>query len=162
MKRLAMLATAAVAATVIAGILTTGGAAQAPGERTFKIIEGSAGTFKLIDNAPKARNPRNPRFSAGDAFVFTSPLFNEANRRIGNLHVYCAVTRCGRFARVRGQCNGTFALRDGTLAVSAVLRGGDASIAVIGGTGAYEGARGSVTDRDLPRGRTENTVHLLP
>jgi hypothetical protein len=42
MRRLATLATVAVAATVIAGILTTGGAAQAPGERTFKIIEGRA------------------------------------------------------------------------------------------------------------------------
>ena len=63
MRRVVTLATAAVAATVIAGILTTGGAAQVPGERTFKIIEGSGGTFKFIDNAPKARNPRNPRLS---------------------------------------------------------------------------------------------------
>jgi hypothetical protein len=163
MKRFAALATAAVAATVIAGILTTGGAAQVPGERTFKIIEGSSGTFKFIDYAPKARNPRNPRFSAGDAFVFTTPLFNEANKRIGTVHVYCAVTRGGRFPRSRSQCNGTYALRDGTLAASAVVRGGEnPTIAVVGGTGAYEGARGSVTDRDLPRGRTEATVHLLP
>ena len=125
MRRVATLATVAVAATVIAGILTTGGSAQAPGERTFKLIQGSGGSFKLIDNAPKARNPRNPRLSVGDAFVLTSPLFNEA------------------------------------LAASAVLRGG-ATIAVVGGTGAYEGARGSITDRELPRGRTEATVHLLP
>jgi hypothetical protein len=162
MKRPAVILSAALAATVIAGILTTSGAAQVPGERTFKIIEGSGGTFNLIDNPPKARNRRNPRFSPGDAFVFTSPLFNEANKRIGTLHVHCTLTRGGTFARVRGQCNATYALRDGTLAVSAVLRGEDAAIAVIGGTGAYEGARGSITDRDLPRGRTEDTVHLLP
>ena len=162
MRRVVTLATATVAATVIAGILTTGGAAQVPGERTFKIIEGSGGTFKFIDNAPKARNPRNPRLSVGDAFVFSSPLFNEANDRIGRLHVYCGVTRGGKFARASSQCNGTYALRDGSLAVSAVLRGGEATIAVVGGTGAYEGARGSITDRDLPRDRTEDTVHLLP
>jgi hypothetical protein len=162
MRRVATLATVAVAATVIAGILTSGGAAQAPGERTFKIIEGSGGTFKFIDNAPKARNPRNPRLSVGDVFLFTSPLFNEADKRIGRLHVYCVVTRGGRFRRSTSQCSGTYALRDGTLAASAVLRGEDATIAVIGGTGAYEGARGSITDRDLPRGRTESTVHLLP
>jgi hypothetical protein len=162
MKRLATLATVAVAATVIAGILTTGGAAQAPGERTFKIIEGPGGTAKFIDNAPKAKNPRNPRLSVGDAFAFSEPLFNAANNRIGRLHVYCAVTRGGKFARASNQCNGTYALRDGTLAVSAVGRGGEATIAVVGGTGAYEGARGSITDRDLPRDRTEDTVHLLP
>jgi hypothetical protein len=161
MKRVATLATAAVAVTVIAGILTTGGAAQAPGERTFKIIEGRAATFKVIDNAPKARNPRNPRFSPGDGFVFTSPLFNEANKRIGTNHVSCTVTRGGTFGRARGQCHGTYALRDGTLAVSAVLRE-TPPIAVVGGTGAYEGARGSVTFRNLPRGRTEDTIHLLP
>lgn len=43
-----------------------------------------------------------------------------------------------------------------------MLKGEDATIAVVGGTGAYEGARGSITDRDLPRDRTEDTVHLLP
>jgi allene oxide cyclase-like protein len=162
MRRVATLATVAVAATVIAGILTTGGAAQAPGERTFKLIQGSGGTFKIIDNAPKARNPRNPRLSVGDAYVFSSPLFNEANNRIGTLHVSCAVTRGGRFPRATSQCHGTYALRDGTLAASAVLRRGNATIAVVGGTGAYEGARGSIIDRALPRGRIENTVHLLP
>ena len=102
MKRFATLATAAVAATVIAGVLTTSGAAQVSGERTFKIIEGSGGTFKFIDNAPKAKNPRNPRFSAGDAFVFTSPLFTEALKRNGTLHVYCAVTRGGKTSAARG------------------------------------------------------------
>ena len=162
MRRVATLAAIAVAATVIAGILTTGGAAQVPGERTFKIIEGSGGTFHLIDNPPKARNRRNPRFSPGDGFVFTSPLFNEANQRIGRLHVHCVITRGGPFARARGQCNGTYALRDGTLAVSAVLKGENPPIAVVGGTGAYEGARGSITSRDLPRDRTEDTIHLLP
>ena len=163
MRRVATLATVAVAATVIAGILTTGGAAQVPGERTFKIIEGSGSTFKFIDNAPKARNRRNPRLSVGDALIFTTPLFNEANNRIGRLHVYCVVTRGGKFPRSRSQCNATYVLRDGTLAASGVVRGDQLpTIAVVGGTGAYEGARGSVTDRRLPRGRTEATVHLLP
>ena len=84
------------AATVIAGILTTSGGAQVPGEQTFKIIEGSGGTFKFVDTAPKAKNPRNPRFSVGDALIFTTPLFNEAKTRIGTVHVYCAVTVGGK------------------------------------------------------------------
>jgi hypothetical protein len=44
----------------------------------------------------------------------------------------------------------------------AVVRSSEATIAVVGGTGAYEGARGSITDRDLPHGRTGDTIHLLP
>ena len=39
---------------------------------------------------------------------------------------------------------------------------GNPKIAVVGGNGAYEGARGSITERELPKERTENTVHLLP
>ncbi len=162
MQRVAVLISAAVVATVVAGIVTSSGGAQEPGERTFKIIEGSGGTFGFVDNAPKVRTPRRPRLSAGDAFVFTTPLFTEANRRTGTLHVNCVVTRGGTERRAASQCNGTFALRDGTLAASALLEGDDAVISVVGGTGAYEGARGSITDRDLPRNRTEDTIHLLP
>jgi hypothetical protein len=162
MRRLVILVTAAVAATVVAGILSTSGGAQQPGERTFKIIEEEGGAFKFVDIAPKARNPRNPTFSIGDAFVFRSPLRTEANVPNGTLHVHCAVTKGGNFSRATSQCDGTFDLRDGTLAVTAVVKGEEASIAVVGGTRAYEGARGSITDRDLPRDRTEDTVHLLP
>ena len=162
-KRFATLATAAVAATVIAGILTTSGGAQVPGEQTFKIIEGAGGTFKFVDTAPKAKNPRNPRFSVGDALIFTTPLFDEAKTRIGSVHVYCAVTVGGNnFTRASLQCNGTYVLRDGTLAASAAVIKGNPKIAVVGGTGAYEGARGSITERELPKERTELTVHLLP
>jgi hypothetical protein len=162
MRRFAILSTAAVAATVVAAVLTTSGGAQVPGERTFKVIEGSGGTFGFVDNPPKARNRRNLRLSPGDAFAFSTPLFNEANRRIGAVHAQCVVTRGETERRSASQCNGTFVLRDGTLAASAVLEGDDSVIAVVGGTGAYEGARGSITDRDLPRNRTEDTIHLLP
>ena len=57
---------------------------------------------------------------------------------------------------------GHLRVRDGTLAASAAVIDGNPKIAVVGGTGAYEGARSSITGRDLPKERTENTVHLLP
>jgi hypothetical protein len=66
------------------------------------------------------------------------------------------------FTRSTLQCNGTYVLREGTLAASAAVINGNPKIAVVGGTGAYEGARGSITERELPKERTENTVHLLP
>lgn len=162
MQRLAILAIAAVAATLVAAVLTTSGGAQVPGERTITVIEGSGGTFGFVDNPPKARNRRNPRTSPGDAFAFSTPLFNESNRRIGAVHAQCIVTRGGTQRRTASQCTGTFVLPDGTLAASALVAGDDDVIAVVGGTGAYEGARGSITDRDLPRNRTEDTIHLLP
>jgi hypothetical protein len=57
-------------------------------------------------------------------------------------------------------------LRDGTIAVSTAFDGNqrdeDVLSAVTGGTGAYHGARGSISQRNLPGGGMENTVHLLP
>ncbi len=38
----------------------------------------------------------------------------------------------------------------------------DVTTAITGGTGAYEGARGSLAQRNVPNGRMENTIHLLP
>ena len=165
MRRLVVLAAAAIAASVGVGILTAAGGAQAPGERTFKLIE-EEGTFGFVDNPPRARSRRNPSLSAGDTVAITSRLFDEANRRVGTLHAVCTVTRAGRnFARASLHCSGTFLLRDGTLALSVTFRGAEAAqagVAVVGGTGAYEGARGSVSSRGLPGDRTEDTVHLLP
>ena len=161
MRRLAILVTAAVAATAIAGILSTTGGAQQPGERTLRSSGG--GHLQVRRQPAEGQEPSQPNIIDGRRVrLFTSPLRNEANKPIGTVHVFCAVTRGGNFSRASSQCNGTYALRDGTLAASAVLRGEEASIAVVGGTGAYEGARGSITDRDLPRDRTEDTIHLLP
>jgi hypothetical protein len=161
--RFAVFASATAAAILVVAILAAGGSAQQPGERTFVLIE-TGGTFSFVDVPPKAPNRRNPRISAGDMLAITSQL-RQGGQRVGNLYAECiAVRRARRFNRARFQCNGSFDLRDGTLALSAVLKGNqeNPTIAVIGGTGAYEGARGSVTSRNLSGDRTEDTVHLLP
>ena len=99
--------------------------------------------------------------------MFTSVYSDTAGRRVGRLSAACAVVRGGRtFVQARFQCGATVILRDGTLTVSGAFSGDqrDENVltAVTGGTGAYEGARGSVSQRNLPGSRTENTIHLLP
>jgi hypothetical protein len=164
MKRLAVLAVAAVAASIVVAVLASSGTADHPGSRTFVVIEDEArGSFNVVDNRPRSRNRRNPSPSAGDFLTFSTPLVNQDNARIGRLDAVCTVTRGGRtFERARLHCTGTFRLRDGTLALSTSFRGSETPpvIAVVGGTGAYEGARGSVTGRELPRDRIEDTVHI--
>jgi hypothetical protein len=155
-----------VAAIVLAAVLASTGGAQPPGGRTFKLIEEDE-SAAFGDVAPKSRTSRNPRFSGGDMHVFTSRVFDEANRRVGRLYAQCITVRGGRtFIQARFQCSATLELRDGTIAVNAAFRGNqrdeDVLSAVTGGTGAYEGARGSISQRNLPRGRMENTVHLFP
>ena len=154
------------AAGVLAAMTASTGGAQAPGARTFKLIEEDE-SAAFGDVAPRSPNSRNPRFSGGDMHVFTSRLFDEANRRVGRFYAQCITVRGGRtFLQASFQCNGTIELRDGTIAISGAFRGNqrdeDVLTAVTGGTGAYEGARGSISQRNLPRGRMENTVHLLP
>jgi hypothetical protein len=159
MKRLAVLAVAAMTASIVVAALASSGAADHPGSRTFVVIEDeSRGSFNVVDNRPRSRNP-----SAGDLLIFSTPLVNQANARVGRLDALCTVTRgARRFERARLHCTGTYTLSDGTLALSTSFRGDQAPpvTAVVGGTGAYEGARGSVTGRNLPRDRIENTVHI--
>jgi len=86
---------------------------------------------------------------------------------VGTLSAQCITVRAGRtFVQARFQCNATLTLKDGTIAVNTAFRGNqrdeDVRSAITGGTGAYEGARGSISQRNLPRGLMENTLHLLP
>ena len=87
--------------------------------------------------------------------------------RVGRLYAQCITVRAGRSVKqALFQCSATVGLRDGTIAVNTAFRGNqddeDVLSAVTGGTGAYEGARGTISQRNLPHGRVENTVHLLP
>ena len=79
---------------------------------------------------------------------------------------YCITVRGGRtFVQASFQCNASIVLKDGTLAGSVAFRGNqrdeDAHTAITGETGAYEGARGSLTQRNRPNGLMENVIHLL-
>ncbi len=154
------------AATVLAAILASTGGAQPPGGRTFKLIEEDQ-SQAFGDVAPRSPDTRNPRFSGGDMHLFTSRLFDETNKPAGKLLAQCITVRAGRtFVQASFQCSATIVLRDGTIAVNTAFTGNqrdeDVLSAVTGGTGAYEGARGSISQRNLPNGRMENTIHLLP
>jgi allene oxide cyclase-like protein len=120
-----------------------------------------------VDNPPRNSCKKcAPRPSAGDSMVFTANLFDEANKRIGTLHGACAFTRGGRITGgAVGQCNLTVHLADGSMAVSALVNFGRKTIpfSVTGGTGAYEGARGSGTSTERGKGDiSDDVVHLLP
>jgi hypothetical protein len=154
-----------VALAGVALFVATGGAQQ-PGERTFTLTE-RGGTFNFVDNPPKSKGQTERTFtsSVGDMLAFSTPLYDEANARAGTAHVSCVVTRGGKGPRVSYQCNGTFVLKDGSIAVDAAFveaEGGNITVAITGGTGAYEGANGTIISRDGPNDTSVDTVHLLP
>ena len=76
---------------------------------------------------------------------------------------WCIATRPGKIAAATYACSGTFALNDGTITIAALQRGEPTTqlLAVTGGTGAYDGARGTIVSRTLKNG-TEDTITLLP
>jgi hypothetical protein len=150
-------ALAAVTTLCVAGV--AGAARQAPGT-TFRLVEKDEG-FNFVDNKPTSSKHVA---SIGDMFAFTSSLWTPAHKRAGSLQASCVVTSGGKHPVL--ECTGTFALAGGQLELQTSMRDGanPTNIAIVGGTGAYEGALGSI--KAVSRGEnspyTDDTVHLLP
>jgi hypothetical protein len=96
----------------------------------------NAGQRVFIDNAPKGRNP-----SVGDVFIYTNPVFTRHGGRVGSDHRVCTVVGPLVFA-----CGGTLQLPNGQLMLQSLgTAAAGTSQAVVGGTGAFAGARGVLT-----------------
>jgi hypothetical protein len=161
MKRLAIIFPAAAAATVVLALMSTSGSAQTPGT-TIQLFESEKGaSFGFVDNPPKSKKDRA---SVGDAFAFNSPVLDQARQtRLGNLSVQCTVTRPGKESKAETACSGAVRLADGMITLSTSIKGNPKTVtaAVTGGTGAYNGARGSLSSTTV-EGGSEDTITLLP
>ncbi len=166
MKRVQLLLITAVAATVVGVVAVTAGHGGSPAEQTIRLVE-KGGSFTFVDNAPTG-NAYSKLISAGDFSAGRVQLDNDAGKQVGSLNIVCVATVSGEEVHARFQCNGTVNLADGTLAISALdERHADqdvSHISVVGGTGAYEGARGSVVQTPRPNAGniTDDVIHLLP
>jgi hypothetical protein len=166
MKRLHVILIAALVATVVGVVAVTAGQANSPGERTIRLVE-KRGSFTFVDNQPTG-NARTKLISAGDFSAGTVPLDDQSGKQAGSLQIVCVATVSGKEVHATFQCNGTIRLADGTLAISALQRrhpDQDATqISVVGGTGAYQGARGSVVQTPRPSAGniTDDEIHLIP
>ena len=154
---------AAITATVAA---TAGG--QGTQGRTITLTEVPKGaSFGLVDAAPKTKfnkegEPR--RFSPGDEEIVSIAVADQQGNKVGRFDAYCLITRPGKPAHHEEVCTGTYRLGDGTISAVGSFVGNDANTftgAVVGGTGAYEGARGTLTSDPGSHGTTD-TIHLLP
>jgi hypothetical protein len=160
----------AIAAAAVAVPWTPAGSAQQPGGRTVTLFEsGRGGRFRLVDHPPRSpvANPESPRarFSLGDQGYWTGLILNRrGGRRIGRVYGAETVVSGSRFPKVVNVVHAIFRLDDGQIVVEAVvderhperIRG-----AVLGGTGAYEGARGTFTTKPGAHGNAD-TIALLP
>ena len=94
----------------------------------------------LVDNAPAGDSP-------GDILVFTEKLYNARGKQIGS-----DVATCVRLFDPTSLCTGVYKLRGGQVHVQLVQPGptGTYDQAIVGGTGRFAGARGTVTVAQNP------------
>jgi hypothetical protein len=169
MKRLSFLTAAVAAAIAACVVLAPAGGAQTPGGRTLTFLDDTNhGTQAFVDNAPKSHVPepqsRRFRLSTGDTLYVRSPILDdESGKRIGTAYSQFTVVKGNSFANAVFRGHGTFRLHDGQIEADGVFRIANATntVAVLGGTGAYEGARGSLTFTEVAHG-SQDTLHLLP
>ena len=166
MRRVRIVLVAALAASATSVVLVANGSGQTTGARTLTFFEPTTGsTFQFVDLPPKSTKT-NP-LSIGDEVIFSNPILNgRGGARVGTAHAE------GTFVQGHSPSNGlilgrgVFKLRNGELVVQGLFRSSDKAhtdtVAVIGGTGAYEGARGQFTSRTNADGSSQDTVQLLP
>jgi hypothetical protein len=160
-----MLAPIVAGAALLAASLASTGGAQAPAGRTLTFTEReNTGFFRVIDNPPKNRDRGDrTKLTVGDVIILGGPFFNAANTaRVGRSGAVCTVVTPGGFGRFTASCNGSFVLADGAIELQGLIRfTPNLRLAVVGGTGAYNGARGTFTS--VSGGATSTaTFTLLP
>jgi Dirigent-like protein len=154
---------AAVAATAVALMPAgTGTAASSyrQGAVTLRFVSVSQG-FARVPAVAKATPPR-----LGDRLVWTDVMFNGAGQfgRAKGAQVGHAAGACTLMSSARpdAQCLITAHVPDGQIVVAGEGDPGArvSRYAVVGGIGAYAGARGTVVASTLDQRRTEIVVHL--
>ncbi len=121
--------------------------------RTLHLVE-RARTDRVLDLGAKGD-------SRGDLLTFANPVFDAANKvQVGSDQGFCIRVVKGR----RWECFWTLLLDRGQITVEGPFRdAGDSTLTVTGGTGAYAGARGSMTlhARDAKSTSYDFIYHLL-
>jgi hypothetical protein len=122
-----------------------------PAPIVLKLTEVDEG-FHFVDNPPV--NGQHDLPTAGDVFTFNAKLLNPKGKRVGSLYVSCTLITGG--VKAVSNCEGTFSLPGGDLIAAAMQRGDQLKtvVAVLGGTKAYRGMRGSIVS--ISQGKNSN------
>jgi hypothetical protein len=153
MKRTAV-GLAAVAALGVAVAIPSVGQSQT--SRTIT-LNAHTKSVKVVDLPPRGKS------SSGDLIVSISTLRNVDGARVGKGYIACTLTgRARTFESANYECTGTNKLKDGSLTFAGNLRlaARELTVAVTGGTGAYDGATGTALVTDVDDSTTKIDVAL--
>lgn len=148
----AVIAVAVLAASSVAPATGHGGGGHHGDDRhTIKVLS--------VNTEESFVDVGEPDLSQGDAFIFTSDL-TKHGRAAGHTGVVCTITST---ATEESQCVGTAALRGGQIAIQGLLAGEPEvfEFPITGGTGAYEGAGGTLEVRELSDTEELLIFHLV-
>jgi hypothetical protein len=149
MRRIAIALTAAVACLTTAAVIATSGSAQGPALPSLHLMEKDQ---KSVGFGPD-RKPRQ-----GDRFGFGSTVSGDDT---GVGRGVCTVIGTNQ-----ALCNVQERLAKGTLSAQGLVslsgRANKAPFTVTGGTGAYDGARGSALVTDVSSTTTDIQITLRP
>lgn len=125
-------------------------------EQTLVLTETETGGSE--NDVPPLSNGEE-EVSGGDSFTFTSDLSGDAT----GTSVGQCVAATEEFETI---CSATLRLEDGAIELAgspdfAAQEDGGFEVAIVGGTGAYEGAMGSMTVDEEEGGDSTNTLNLL-
>jgi len=142
----AALVLSAAAATTAVLVVVDGGQAQQPAAQTL-VLKNSAMKVADVDLPPLVRSKRSPE-TPGDEVIVTSRVAGAAS---GSRYLLCAAAKQGASIETAlYSCQVTYMLANGTITAAGVARigaSGPVTVAVTGGTGAYAGARGTLTSQ---------------
>jgi hypothetical protein len=144
--RLSIALTAGVAAIVLVGVLAASGTAQT----TTPTLHLHAKEVMAVGFTFKGQPRQGDRFGFGDKLTGDD---TGSDRGI-----------CTFIGRATALCTIQLQLSRGTITAQGLLpaRSTHTPIAITGGTGSYNGARGTALLTDLPRNRADVTITLLP
>ncbi len=113
-------------------LAASAGAAHAA---TLRFVERATGNATTLHGGAKADN-------VGDVLTFYNPVYDVTNtKKLGFDQGYCVRLVVGQTY----ECHWTLSVAQGQLAVDGpFLDAGDSTLAVMGGTGSYSGARGEM------------------
>lgn len=100
----------------------------------------------FVDEPPRMTK-RRPSESPGDSAISRGTLRNGAGEKVGTAHAQFLITG-GRGEKTSEQATVTFVLADGQITAQGIFDNAGGSdvdvIAITGGTGRYDGARGNI------------------
>jgi hypothetical protein len=149
------------AGAITAALVASSSSARQSGGTTIKLIDDvmHPKTFNFVEPPPNPLTGDPTNNAAGDQIVSTNPLLNAHHKRIGMSYAMLTFVTGGKLPEhpsvVRDSLD--YRLPKGSIFIEEENSGSFSDGIVIGGTGAYAGARGTIA-----QGKVFDTIHLLP